>query len=74
MEQRDEEVKGKKVSKNVTKQPSTNFGDTQMPWKMQKPGCLKVAEITVLGIPKTKKSKVECKTAQYKNCSFKSDE
>ena len=45
-----------------------------MPWKMQKPECLKVAEITVIGIPKTKKSKVECKTAQYKNCSFKSDE
>ena len=58
----------------VSKQPSTNFGDTQMPWRMQKPGRLKVAQITVIGIPKTKKSKVECKTVQYKNCSFKSDE
>ena len=74
MKQRDEEVKRKKVSKNVTKQPSTNFGDTQMPWKMQKPRRLKVAEITVVGFPKTKKSKVECKKIQYKNCPFKSDE
>ena len=45
-----------------------------MPWKMQKPRRLKVAEITVVGFPKTKKSKVECKKIQYKNCPFKSDE